>query len=83
MDNENDQAGRLALIDRHIAEGLRRIAVQTERVQKLRGRGADTASAEQLLQIMKETLENFLEFRRLSEQSQRLQRSQPSSIASS
>lgn len=62
MDNENHQAARLALTERHIAEGRRRIAIQTERVEKLRERGADTASAEQLLQIMEETLENSLSF---------------------
>lgn len=73
MDNENERASRLALADRHIADGRLRIAVQAERVEKLRKKGIDAASAEQLLRVMQDVLKSFLELRQLIQPSQQVE----------
>lgn len=75
MDNENERASRLALADRHIADGRLRIAAQAKRVEKLREKGIDAASAEQLLRVMQDVLNSFLELRQLIQPSQQAERS--------
>jgi hypothetical protein len=54
------EKGHLAQADRHVIEGERRIAQQTELVEHIRQKGAyGAAEAERLLQTLRETLETW------------------------
>jgi hypothetical protein len=59
MSDVNDQASRLALADKRIADARRRITVEAERVERLRKQARHSISAEQFLQIMHEVLDKF------------------------
>ncbi|MBA2920565.1 hypothetical protein GON01_09445 [Sphingomonas sp. MAH-20] len=46
----------LAVADRNIAEGEARVERQLELIERLKMRGADTATAEALLDLLRQTL---------------------------
>lgn len=55
----------LALADRHVAEGERRIARQFSLLRQMSGTGFDTALARDLLRLLEQTLATWQEHRRL------------------
>jgi hypothetical protein len=72
MDDIDHEVSCLALADKRINDGRRRVLAQAERVRNLRAKGLDAVSAEQLLSVMRQVLENFLEARQLMERSLQL-----------
>lgn len=55
----------LALADRHITEGEARVSRQSELLKSLSRDSQPTAQAEQLLQLLSETLDTWRSHRRL------------------
>lgn len=65
MSNSPDIEATLAVADRHISDACRAIAAQKDRVRQWKRWGADSKSAEELLQLMEQTLAQFLIHRKL------------------
>ena len=65
MPDLEQERAHLALADRHIAEGERRVADQTHRVEHLAEQGYDTARARDLLRLLEATLVNWRGHREL------------------
>jgi hypothetical protein len=64
MSNSPDIEASLAIADRHISDACRAIAAQRDRVRQWKRWGADSKSAEELLQLMEQTLAQFLVHRK-------------------
>ena len=64
MTNLQQERDHLALADRHIIEGRRRVANQTKLVETMARSGQDTVMAATLLRTFEETLEAWHAHRR-------------------
>jgi len=65
MPDLEQERAHLALADRHIAEGEKRIADQTRCVERLTEQGHDPAKDRDLLRLLEETLVNWRGHRQL------------------
>ena len=65
MPDLEQERAHLALADRHIAAGQKRVADQACLVEHLTEQGYDTTKARDLLRLLEETLVNWREHRQL------------------
>jgi len=65
MPDLDQEHAHLALADRHLAEGERRVADQSALIRRMSGQGHDTAMAREFLKVLEQTLEQWRIHRQL------------------